>query len=151
MVDNGPQFDSIAFKTFCSELTIRNLFSTSQYPHSNGQVEATNKILLSALKKMLEKAKGRWVDELPRILWAYRTTNMKHSLCSRLWDACNYPNKNKHAHSPNYRPRPDGRESRTWKTPRLDKQGKGKCSHLSGFLSATSYCPLQWESLAMCL
>lgn len=44
------------------------------YPQSNGQAEATNKTLLSALKKRLEKAKGRRVEELPSVLWAYRTT-----------------------------------------------------------------------------
>ena len=31
IVDNGPQFDSIAFGTFCSELKIKNLYSTPQY------------------------------------------------------------------------------------------------------------------------
>ena len=26
------------------------------------------------MKKQLEKAKGKWVEELPGVLWAYRTT-----------------------------------------------------------------------------
>ena len=43
-------------------------------PQSNRQVEATNKTILIALKKRLERAKGKWVDELPVALWAYRTT-----------------------------------------------------------------------------
>ena len=51
MADNGPQFDSSAFKDFYAELHIENLCSTPQYPQSNGQAEATNKTLLSALKK----------------------------------------------------------------------------------------------------
>ncbi|RVW27426.1 hypothetical protein CK203_095412 [Vitis vinifera] len=46
IADNGPQFDSIAFRNFCSELKIQNLYSTPRYPQSNGQVEATNKTLL---------------------------------------------------------------------------------------------------------
>ena len=71
IVDNEPQFDSVAFKTFCSELKIKNLYSTPRYPQSNGQVEATNKTLLSALKKRLEKSKGKWVKELLGVLWAY--------------------------------------------------------------------------------
>lgn len=54
VVDNGPQFDSIVFQTFCSELNIKNLYSTPRYPQSNGQVEVTNKTLLVALKKELE-------------------------------------------------------------------------------------------------
>lgn len=46
----------------------------SHYTQSNGQIEATNKTLLTTLMKRLEKAKGKWVDELPRVLWAYRMT-----------------------------------------------------------------------------
>nr|CAN63790.1 hypothetical protein VITISV_003629 [Vitis vinifera] len=74
IADNGPQFDSIAFRNFCSELNIRNSYSTPRYPQSNGQAEATNKTLINALKKRLEQAKGKWVEELPSVLWAYRTT-----------------------------------------------------------------------------
>ena len=74
IADNGPQFDSITFPNFCSKLNIRNLYSTPRYPQSNGQVEATNKTLITALKKQLEQAKGKWVEELPGVLWAYRTT-----------------------------------------------------------------------------
>ena len=74
IADNGPQFDSIAFRNFCSELNIRNSYSTPHYPQSNGQAETTNKTLITALKKRLEQAKRKWVEELPSILWAYRTT-----------------------------------------------------------------------------
>lgn len=55
ITDNGPQFDSVAFRTFSLELKIKNLYSTSRYHQSNGQAEATNKTLLFALKKMIEK------------------------------------------------------------------------------------------------
>ena len=51
------------------------MYSTLQYPV--GQAVASNKTLLTALKKRLHSAKGKWVDELPRVLWAYRTTNRK--------------------------------------------------------------------------
>ena len=74
IVDNGPQFDSITFRNFCSELNIQNLYSTPRYPQSNGQAKATNKTLVTALKKRLEQAKGKWVEKLPGALWAYRTT-----------------------------------------------------------------------------
>ena len=74
MSDNGPQFDIRAYMNFCHELKIKNLYSTSRYPQSNGQAEASNKTLLTALKKRLDSAKGKWVDELPGVLWAYRTT-----------------------------------------------------------------------------
>ena len=58
IADNGPQFDSITFRNFCSKLNIQNLYSTPRYPQSNGQAEATNKTLVIALKKRLEQAKG---------------------------------------------------------------------------------------------
>ncbi|RVW37155.1 Gag-Pol polyprotein [Vitis vinifera] len=74
IADNGPQFDSIAFRNLCSELNIRNSYSTPRYPQSNGQAEATNKMLITALKNRLEQAIEKWVEELPGVLCAYRTT-----------------------------------------------------------------------------
>ena len=75
--DNRPQFDSRVYRDFFQELKIRNLYSTPRYPQSNGQAEASNKTLLTALKKRLDSAKGKWVEELPRVLWAYKTTARK--------------------------------------------------------------------------
>ena len=74
VADNGPQFDSIAFRTFYSKLKIKNLYSMPRYPQSNGQVEATNKTLLTTLKKRPTEANGKWVDKLLGVMWAYRTT-----------------------------------------------------------------------------
>ena len=74
MSNNGLQFDSRAFCEFYSGLGIRNKYSTPAYPQSNSQVEATNKAIVNRLKKRLDGAKGRWVEELPYVLWAYRTT-----------------------------------------------------------------------------
>uniref|UniRef100_A0A2N9G140 Uncharacterized protein n=1 Tax=Fagus sylvatica TaxID=28930 RepID=A0A2N9G140_FAGSY len=75
--DNGTQFESRLFKRFCSELGIRNFFSSSGYPQSNGQAEISNKVILNGIKRKLEAAKGKWVEELPSILWTYRTTVRK--------------------------------------------------------------------------
>ena len=77
ITDNEPQFDSVVFRTFCSELNIKNLYSTPWYPQNNRQEETTNKTLLNALRKRLEGAKRKWVDELLGILWAYRTTSRR--------------------------------------------------------------------------
>ncbi|XP_030970647.1 uncharacterized protein LOC115991031 [Quercus lobata] len=41
---------------------------------SNGQAEAVNKTIMNGLKKRLDDAKGRWVEELAHVLWTYRTT-----------------------------------------------------------------------------
>ena len=75
--DNGPQFDSRVYQNLCQELKIKNLYSTPRYPQSNGLVETSNKTLLTTLKKWLDSAKGKWVDELLGVLWAYRTTARK--------------------------------------------------------------------------
>uniref|UniRef100_A0A2N9H088 Uncharacterized protein n=1 Tax=Fagus sylvatica TaxID=28930 RepID=A0A2N9H088_FAGSY len=72
--DNGSQFTSGPFREFCEQYGIRNHFSTPAYPQANGQAESSNKTLLDGIKKRLENAKGRWVEELPSILWTYRTT-----------------------------------------------------------------------------
>ena len=72
--DNGLQFDSKAFMQYCSDLGIKNRYSTSAYPQGNGQAETVNKVIVNGLKKRLDEAKGKWVEELPHVLWTYRTT-----------------------------------------------------------------------------
>jgi hypothetical protein len=37
-------------------------------------VEATNKTIFKILKKKLGDRKGEWAEDLPEVLWAYRTT-----------------------------------------------------------------------------
>lgn len=49
-------------------------FSFVSHPQGNGQVEAINKTLKASIKKRLDAAKGSWPEELPNVLWAYRTT-----------------------------------------------------------------------------
>ena len=72
--DNGLQFDSKSFRRYCCELGITNKYSTPVYPQGNRQAEAVNKVIVSGLKKKLDNAKERWVEELLHVLWAYRTT-----------------------------------------------------------------------------
>ena len=62
--NNGLQFDSKA----CSELGIKNRYSTPAYPKGNEQVEAINKVIVNGLKKRLHDAKGKWVEGLPHVL-----------------------------------------------------------------------------------
>ena len=69
--DNGKQFDNSAFRYFCSELGIKNHYSSIAHPQANGQVKVTNQSLLKIIKTQLEGAKCIWLDELPSVLWAY--------------------------------------------------------------------------------
>ena len=68
------QFDSKVFRKYCSDLGIKNRYSTPAYLQGNGQAEAVNKVIVNGLKNRLDDAKGRWVEELPHVLWTYRTT-----------------------------------------------------------------------------
>ena len=72
--DNSKQFDNSAFKDFCSELGIKNHYSSPTHAQANGQVEVMNRSLLKIIKTQLEGVKGIQPDELPGVLWAYRTT-----------------------------------------------------------------------------
>ena len=71
----GTKFDSIEFREFCNKLGIKKNFSSVDHPQTNSQVEAVNKIIKHNLKMKLEGNKGLWADELPKVLWAYRTTS----------------------------------------------------------------------------
>ena len=50
------------------------MFSSAARPQTNEQVKAINKTVKHNQKMKLEDLKGRLVDELPEVLWAYRTT-----------------------------------------------------------------------------
>ena len=75
MADHGKQFDCDSFRQFCEGLHIRLSLASVSYPQSNEQAESTNKTILHGLKTRLDKAKWAWVEQLPTILWAYRTTS----------------------------------------------------------------------------
>ena len=73
--DNGKQFDNQKFKNFCAELGIKNYYSSPAHSQSNGQEEVTIRTIKVALKTKLEDLKGKWVEYLPEVLWAYITTH----------------------------------------------------------------------------
>ena len=66
--DNSLQFDSKTFRSYCGELGITNGYSTPAYPQGNEQAEVVNKVIVNGLKKRLDDAKGKWVEELPYVL-----------------------------------------------------------------------------------
>ncbi|XP_073290537.1 uncharacterized protein [Primulina huaijiensis] len=72
--DNGRQFCGSKIQEWCKEMKIEQIFTSVAYPQSNGQVEVTNRSIVHALKTRLNSAKGKWVEDLPSVLRAYRTT-----------------------------------------------------------------------------
>ncbi|XP_057734195.1 uncharacterized protein LOC130949519 [Arachis stenosperma] len=50
------------------------LNTSVEHPQTNGLAEAANKVILHALKKKLDDAKGLWAELIPEVLWGYNTT-----------------------------------------------------------------------------
>jgi hypothetical protein len=45
------------------------------HPQSNGAVERENGLILSGINKCLfDQKKGKWVDDLPKVIWSHNTT-----------------------------------------------------------------------------
>ncbi|KAK8944792.1 hypothetical protein KSP39_PZI008172 [Platanthera zijinensis] len=74
ITDNGTQFTGRSFTKLCKDLNIKLLHIVVSHPQINGQIEVTNRTILKGLKTRLQDARGQWVDALPNVLWAYRTT-----------------------------------------------------------------------------
>ncbi|XP_073033747.1 uncharacterized protein [Primulina eburnea] len=55
-------------------MKITQSFTSVAYPQANGQTEVANRIIVQALKARLQGKGKDWVEELPSVLWAYRTT-----------------------------------------------------------------------------
>ena len=81
ITDNGAQFSSGHFQEFCEDLGIKIHFASVAHPQSNGAVERANGILMQGIKRrvfdQLIKRSGAWVQELPSVLWAFRTTTSR--------------------------------------------------------------------------
>jgi hypothetical protein len=59
-------------------LGIKINYTSVSHPQSNGQVECSNGMILQGLKPIifdrLKPYAGKWVKELPSVLWALRAT-----------------------------------------------------------------------------
>jgi hypothetical protein len=72
ITDNGTNFTSKEFKSYCEGLGIKLKFASVAHLKTNGQVKKGNGQICSGIKKRLlaplEKAKSAWVEELPSII-----------------------------------------------------------------------------------
>nr|ABF96496.1 retrotransposon protein, putative, unclassified [Oryza sativa Japonica Group] len=63
---------------YCIGLGVKICFASVSHPQSNGQVERANGIVLQGIKTRiydrLMSHDKKWVEELPSVLWAVRTT-----------------------------------------------------------------------------
>ncbi|XP_039780651.1 uncharacterized protein K02A2.6-like [Panicum virgatum] len=78
IMDNGTNFTGGPFLEFCDDHNTRVDWAAVAHPCTNGQVERANGMVLQGLKpriyNRLKKFVGRWVAELPSVLWSLRTT-----------------------------------------------------------------------------
>ena len=65
ITDNGREFISSEFRTFCEGLDIKHKFITSYHPQSNGLVERVNRIIKVAMRSLNDTK--TWPDALPLI------------------------------------------------------------------------------------
>lgn len=50
------------------------MFTSVAHPKTNRQAEVSNKVNINGLKKHLDDAKPKWVNELHSVPWAFRIT-----------------------------------------------------------------------------
>ena len=78
ITDNGTNFTGKEFLEFCDDHHIRVDWAAVAHPRTNGQIERANGMVLQGLEprifNRLKKFTGRWVTELPAVLWSLRTT-----------------------------------------------------------------------------
>ncbi|GJV02104.1 reverse transcriptase domain-containing protein [Tanacetum coccineum] len=74
VTDNGAQLVSDPFKSWCKRFEIQQMNTAVAHPQANGLVERANRSLMEGIKTRLGREKAGWVDELPNVLWAHRTS-----------------------------------------------------------------------------
>ena len=82
ITDNGSQFTSNLFKTYCANLGTQICYASVAHPRSKGQAKRANAEVLKGLmtrtfKKKLEACGRGWYGELKSVLWSIRTTTTK--------------------------------------------------------------------------
>lgn len=71
--DNGRQFTSEEFKSFCSEFGIKLYHSIPYWPQQNGEVERQNRDIIKRLK-ISQCQRSDWKDDLLSYLMMYNST-----------------------------------------------------------------------------
>jgi transposase InsO family protein len=74
-MDNGTRFDAEAFKEICDQIGTKIHFASFRHPESNGLVERANGIIMTEIMKLIfNQPKGKWADELIKVVWSHNTT-----------------------------------------------------------------------------
>jgi transposase InsO family protein len=76
IVDNGTQFNAKTFKVFCDQIGTKIHFASVRHLESNRLVERVNGIIITGImKSFFNQPKGKWLDELIKVVWNHNTKN----------------------------------------------------------------------------
>jgi hypothetical protein len=82
-VDNGTQFDAETFKDFYDQIGTKIHFASVRHPESNGLVEIANGIIMTGIMKLIfNQPRGKWLDELIKVVWSHNTTMSRSTWCT---------------------------------------------------------------------
>uniref|UniRef100_A0A2N9IY75 Uncharacterized protein n=1 Tax=Fagus sylvatica TaxID=28930 RepID=A0A2N9IY75_FAGSY len=74
ITDNDTPFINTDVRKVLEHYRVKYRHSTPYYPQGNGQAEATNRMLLRILSKMVFDYRNDWRAHLANVLWAYRSS-----------------------------------------------------------------------------
>jgi transposase InsO family protein len=74
LTDNGAQFISKFFQTVCWLLGVKQLFTTTYYPSTNGQVKRFNQTVLKSVAHFVSEHQDDWNEIDGVATYAYNTT-----------------------------------------------------------------------------
>ena len=81
ITDLGSNFTSQSFWDYCENSYIDVKYVSVAHPRANGQVERINRLIIDGLKKRIfdktSKKGGKWLTELPHVVWGLRTQPSK--------------------------------------------------------------------------
>jgi hypothetical protein len=81
ITDLGSNFTANQFWEFCENSSIEVKYVSLAHRRANGQVERVNGLIIDGLKKRLydvnSKKGGKWIHELPHVVWGLRTQPSK--------------------------------------------------------------------------
>jgi hypothetical protein len=81
ITDLESNFTANQFWEFYENACIKVKYVSVAHPRANGQVERVNGMIIDGLKKRLydenSKKRGKWIRELPHVVWGLRTHSSK--------------------------------------------------------------------------
>jgi transposase InsO family protein len=77
IIDLGSPFIDIEFRNWAQDCGISIDYASVAHPKANRQVERANGLILVGLKprlyEELEDYGSKWIEELPKVVWGFRT------------------------------------------------------------------------------